>query len=48
MVGAPERPKQLYGLVLPIHRERAGLRCDSFMMITYPNLIHQAFLTMPY
>ena len=31
MVGAPERTKQLYGWVLPIHLERAGLRCDSFI-----------------
>jgi hypothetical protein len=31
MVGAPERTKQLYGRVLPIHLERAGLRADSFI-----------------
>jgi hypothetical protein len=31
MVGAPERTKQLYGWVLPIHLERAGLRSDSFI-----------------
>ncbi|MGB2262344.1 MAG: HalD/BesD family halogenase, partial [Candidatus Puniceispirillaceae bacterium] len=31
MVGAPERTKQLYGRVLPIHLERAGLRSDSFI-----------------
>ena len=29
MVGSPERTKQLYGRVLPIHYERAGLRSDS-------------------
>ena len=28
MVGSPERTKQLYGRVLPIHHERAGLRSD--------------------
>lgn len=31
MVGAPERTKQLYGRVLPIHMERAGLRADEFI-----------------
>ena len=31
MVGAPERTKQLYGRVLPIHLERAGLRGDSLI-----------------
>ncbi len=31
MVGSPERTKQLYGKVLPIHLERAGLRADSFL-----------------
>ncbi len=31
MVGAPERTKQLYGRVLPIHVERAGLRADAFI-----------------
>lgn len=31
MVGSPERTKQLYGRVLPIHLERAGLRGDSFL-----------------
>ena len=31
MVGAPERTKQLYGRVLPIHLERTRLRCDSFI-----------------
>ena len=31
MVGAPERTKQLYGRVLPIHLKRAGLRGDSFI-----------------
>lgn len=31
MVGAPERTKQLYGRVLPIHLERAGMRQDSFI-----------------
>lgn len=29
MVGAPERTRQLYGRVLPIHHERAGQRADS-------------------
>lgn len=31
MVGAPERTKQLYGRVLPIHLERAGLRADAYI-----------------
>lgn len=31
MVGAPERTKQLYGKVLPIHLERAGLRSDIYL-----------------
>jgi predicted 2-oxoglutarate/Fe(II)-dependent dioxygenase YbiX len=31
MVGAPERTKQLYGKVLPIHYERAGLRADAYL-----------------
>jgi hypothetical protein len=31
MVGAPERTKQLYGKVLPIHYERAGLRPDAYL-----------------
>ena len=31
MVGAPERTRQLYGRVLPVHLERAGLRADDFM-----------------
>lgn len=31
MVGAPERTKQLYGKVLPIHLERAGLRADAYI-----------------
>lgn len=31
MVGSPERTRQLYGRVLPIHLERAGLRADSFI-----------------
>ena len=31
MVGTPERVKQLYGRVLPIHLERAGLRRDSYL-----------------
>ena len=31
MVGAPERTKQLYGKVLPIHYERAGLRVDDYL-----------------
>ena len=31
MVAAPERVKQLYGRVLPVHYERAGLRADAFL-----------------
>ena len=31
MVGSPERTKQLYGRVLPIHLERAGLRGDNYI-----------------
>lgn len=31
MVGAPERTRQLYGRVLPVHLERAGLRADAFL-----------------
>ena len=31
MVGSPERTRQLYGRVLPIHLERAGLRQDSLV-----------------
>ena len=31
MVGSPERTKQLYGKVLPIHLERAGLRADQYL-----------------
>lgn len=31
MVGSVERTKQLYGRVLPIHRERAGLRGDNYI-----------------
>ncbi len=31
MVATPERCKQLYGRVLPIHYERAGLRGDNFI-----------------
>ena len=31
MVGAPERTRQLYGRVLPIHLERAGLRADALI-----------------
>jgi len=31
MVGSPERTKQLYGKVLPIHLERAGHRADSYI-----------------
>ena len=31
MVGSPERTKQLYGKVLPIHLERAGLRTDTYI-----------------
>jgi hypothetical protein len=31
MVGSPERTRQLYGRVLPIHLERAGLRNDTLV-----------------
>jgi hypothetical protein len=31
MVGSPERARQLYGRVLPIHIERAGLRADALV-----------------
>ncbi|MGI9351780.1 MAG: HalD/BesD family halogenase [Rhizobiaceae bacterium] len=31
MVGSPERTQQLYGRVLPIHLERAGLRADEYL-----------------
>ena len=31
MVGSPERTKQLYGRVLPIHLERAGKRNDKYI-----------------
>lgn len=31
MVGSPERTKQLYGKVLPVHLERAGLRGDEYL-----------------
>ncbi len=31
MVGSPERTHQLYGRVLPIHEERAGLRVDTLI-----------------
>ncbi|MGI9393383.1 MAG: HalD/BesD family halogenase, partial [Boseongicola sp.] len=31
MVGSPERTRQLYGRVLPIHLERAGVRSDTFI-----------------
>lgn len=31
MVGRPERTQQLYGRVLPIHLERAGLRADGLV-----------------
>jgi len=31
MVGSPERTRQLYGRVLPIHIERAGLRNDQLI-----------------
>jgi predicted 2-oxoglutarate/Fe(II)-dependent dioxygenase YbiX len=31
MVGKPERTRQLYGRVLPIHLERAGLRVDTLV-----------------
>lgn len=31
MVGSPERTRQLYGRVLPLHLERAGLRADGLI-----------------
>lgn len=31
MVGSPERTRQLYGRVLPVHVERAGLRSDALV-----------------
>jgi hypothetical protein len=31
MVGTPERVRQLYGRVLPIHLERAGIRADEYI-----------------
>jgi len=31
MVGSPERTRQLYGRVLPVHLERAGLRSDAYL-----------------
>ncbi len=31
MVGSPERTRQLYGRVLPVHVERAGLRRDALV-----------------
>jgi len=31
MVGSPERTRQLYGRVLPIHEARAGLRADALI-----------------
>ena len=31
MVGSPERTLQLYGRVLPIHLQRAGLRADALI-----------------
>jgi hypothetical protein len=31
MVGRPERVRQLYGRVLPIHLERAGVRADALV-----------------
>ena len=31
MVGSPERTRQLYGRVLPIHKERAGPRADALI-----------------
>jgi hypothetical protein len=31
MVGQPERTRQLYGRVLPIHLERAGQRSDALV-----------------
>lgn len=31
MVGSPERTRQLYGRVLPVHLERAGQRSDAYL-----------------
>ncbi|MGB0968729.1 MAG: HalD/BesD family halogenase [Halocynthiibacter sp.] len=31
MCGSPERTRQLYGRVLPVHLERAGLRADDWL-----------------
>jgi hypothetical protein len=31
MVSSPQRAKELYGRVLPIHLERAGLRSDALI-----------------
>ncbi len=31
MVGSPERTRQLYGRVLPVHLERAGMRSDTLV-----------------
>ena len=31
MVGSPERTRQLYGRVLPVHLERQGLRADALI-----------------
>ena len=31
MVSSPQRAKELYGRVLPIHLERAGLRADALI-----------------
>ena len=31
MVGSPERTRQLYGRVLPVHLERAGQRADTYL-----------------
>jgi hypothetical protein len=31
MVGSPERTQQLYGRVMPVHLERAGLRADGLV-----------------
>ncbi|MFQ5623856.1 MAG: hypothetical protein ACE5FS_10715 [Paracoccaceae bacterium] len=31
MVGTPERIRQLYGKVLPIHLQRAGQRSDGYI-----------------
>ncbi|MEO9876299.1 MAG: hypothetical protein ABJM26_02945 [Anderseniella sp.] len=31
MVGSPERTRQLYGRVLPVHLERAGMRADTLV-----------------